>query len=277
MKTGKNKNERGIIMTMKKTVSVFLALVLAAVFSAGCFAQNTESNVDVEKNGIRLSLSDKAAIICGEVYVPLRETLEKICPEASLLWDDGSIIIIYPEKNVFLLKIGDPSLTIGTKTAQDNASKMLQTENAPFLVNDKTYVPISIMREIGARLSGAVLSYTAYTDNVISQKAVIWANALSTRRGLVRYNMMSDSMRQDFLAEQTANNGEEGKFVIGWSSPWVTSFDVTSDESCADITYYMTDSSGMIYKMHEKLTFEMQNASLRVAKSEIGEIEFLDE
>lgn len=50
-----------------------------------------------------------------------------------------------------------------------------------------------------------------------------WANALKTRDGKPRYEMMSNKAKQKFEQEQIQRSGENWNYNIGDSSPWVVS------------------------------------------------------
>ena len=101
------------------------------------------------------------------------------------------------------------------------------------------------------------------------EKACIWAQALADRDGLQRYKIMTDDMRRRFVEEQKEYIcGEDWNFVIGYSSPFVTGFNITSFGDTAFITYHQADSSGETYSISEKLTFTGEKGSRLVASSE---------
>ncbi|MDD4690601.1 MAG: hypothetical protein PHE51_12775 [Eubacteriales bacterium] len=90
--------------------------------------------------------------------------------------------------------------------------------------------------------------------------ADIWANAWMTRDGKSRYEIMSESMKQEFENEQLRVNGEDGSpWVIRWSSPWVVSYSIEVNEDKAVINYEYTDSTTAIYQGTESITIGYEN------------------
>ena len=85
--------------------------------------------------------------------------------------------------------------------------------------------------------------------------AADWAEALSLREGETRYNMMSESMKEQFVKERIAEEGEDWSFHnIRGSSPWVNDYEITLTGDKATIVYDMQDS-GQHYEMIEILKF----------------------
>ena len=91
-----------------------------------------------------------------------------------------------------------------------------------------------------------------------------WANALETRDGKVRFDMMSEDCKAAFIEEQKAGLGDDWNYVIGWSSPWVVSYEVEAKEGTAIITYKMQDSTPQYYYMKELLRFGEENGEMVV-------------
>jgi Antirepressor regulating drug resistance, predicted signal transduction N-terminal membrane component len=93
--------------------------------------------------------------------------------------------------------------------------------------------------------------------------ASLWGDALKTRDGMVRYEIMSAGMQKDFLAERGGMAGDP--FVIGQSSPWVQDFSVAMDGGDALVTYWYTESTGSTFKSVERLTFGEEDGRTVVA------------
>ena len=98
----------------------------------------------------------------------------------------------------------------------------------------------------------------------IRDMAENWAKALETRDGKVRYDMMSKECQAAFIEEQKEALGDDWNYVIGWSSPWVVSYEVEAKEGTAIITYKMQDSCPQYYFMKELLRFGEENGELVV-------------
>ncbi|WP_458408009.1 hypothetical protein [Anaerotignum sp.] len=94
--------------------------------------------------------------------------------------------------------------------------------------------------------------------------ATTWAEALKTRDGKPRYDMMSEECKAAFIEEQKAGLGDDWNYVIGWSSPWVISYSIEMKEYSAIITYTMQDSNPQQYVMKELLKFGEENGELVV-------------
>lgn len=121
---------------------------------------------------------------------------------------------------------------------------------------------------------GCLVSYggsdpvSAQTDVALVEgvrsMAETWAKALETRDGKPRYEMMSEECKAAFIEEQKGALGDDWNYVIGWSSPWVMSYEVEAKEGTAIITYTMEDSSPSQYVMKELLRFGEENGKLVV-------------
>ncbi len=98
----------------------------------------------------------------------------------------------------------------------------------------------------------------------VRSMAETWAKALETRDGKPRYEMMSEACKAAFIEEQKGALGDDWNYVIGWSSPWVMSYEVEAKEGTAIITYTMEDSSPSQYVMKELLRFGEENGKLVV-------------
>jgi hypothetical protein len=94
------------------------------------------------------------------------------------------------------------------------------------------------------------------------QKAETWAEALKTRDGKSRYAIMSENMKEQFVAEQKKRSGEDWNYNIGGSSPWVVDYDIDIHRDTATITYHFADSDGVKYERTEIITFGRENNRL---------------
>lgn len=92
-------------------------------------------------------------------------------------------------------------------------------------------------------------------ENKIAELAEIWANALITRDGKPRYEMMSEKAKAQFEQEQITRSGENWNYNIGDSSPWVVSFNIDIDGMTAFVHYDLQTSEPANYQMKEIVTF----------------------
>lgn len=111
----------------------------------------------------------------------------------------------------------------------------------------------------GSDASGEVLTEKAALTAEQQEITRLWAEALSLRDGKLRYERMGEKAKARFEEEQKAVQGEDWDFNIGWSSPWVVSYEVEEKENAAIITYYMQDSEPQQYTMKELLKFGKEN------------------
>lgn len=111
----------------------------------------------------------------------------------------------------------------------------------------------------GSDASTEVLTKNAALTTEQQEITRLWAEALSLRDGKLRYDFMGEKAKARFEEEQKAVQGEDWDFNIGWSSPWVVSYEVEEKENAAIITYYMQDSEPQQYTMKELLKFGKEN------------------
>jgi hypothetical protein len=84
-----------------------------------------------------------------------------------------------------------------------------------------------------------------------------WAEALKNRDGKTRYELMAPESKADYYNSLIEINGEvEYPWVIGWSSPYVESYDIKINDTSAVITYVTkTQSEPDEYIYREQLFF----------------------
>ncbi len=98
----------------------------------------------------------------------------------------------------------------------------------------------------------------------ITELTTMWANALKTRDGKPRYEMMSEKAKEKFKQEQIIRAGENWSYNIGYSSPWVVDFEIEIDGMAATITYLTQTSEPAYYSTEEQLTFIKEDGKLLV-------------
>ncbi|NIK21691.1 M56 family metallopeptidase [Paenibacillus lupini] len=98
----------------------------------------------------------------------------------------------------------------------------------------------------------------------IGELTEVWANALKTREGKPRYEMMSSKAKDKFIQEQIIRSGENWNYNIGVSSPWVVDFESEIDGMNVIITYLTLTSEPNYYKTVESLKFSRENGKLVV-------------
>ena len=100
----------------------------------------------------------------------------------------------------------------------------------------------------------------------ISEK---WAEALKNRDGKIRYELMAPKSKSDYYNSLIEINGDiEYPWVIGWSSPYVESYDIKTSGTSAVITYITKYQSELEeeYIYQEELFFTNIDGKTYVSK-----------
>lgn len=156
--------------------------------------------------------------------------------------------------------------TDGKKALQERLAEILNREKR------KRGMALVAMTLVLALTCGCFVSYGGTEESALDAMAEnaaltaeqqeitrLWAEALSLRDGKIRYDKMGEKAKAQFEEEQKAVQGEDWDFNIGWSSPWVISYEVEEKENAAIITYIMQDSTPQQYTMKELLKFGEEN------------------
>ena len=245
---------------------------------------DTDVPVSVYAGGKPIELTDKPFVKNGEVYVPVREFLNNASQGAEIIWNDDRTLIIKNSYNSEVLnKNVDAEVNFAidsnlykTKDSVKNVVLTSKLQNAPVLVDSKTYIPYELIRKINENLrtsDGIEITVGESSDYAeMLNKSTAWADGLKTRDGKPRYEMMTDAMQQDFIKAQTEYvNSDEWNYVIGYSSPWTISSDILIKDNNAYIWYYQSDSTPEMYVYNEIITFEKSDGKLLVSNSEEAE------
>ena len=178
---------RFIMIKNKKTTSRFMSVISAViaaimlsttVFASGVLSDLTTDDytIEITNNGGKIELTNKPFIENDEVYLPLRETLEKVGvmehPDSKIEWNNGKIdldiayfvdayathkspndgqgIDIITIISNYAIEIGKPAIQLYThpNLVGQNISKEQSMDNAPVLKGSNTYIPYSYIRTI---------------------------------------------------------------------------------------------------------------------------------
>lgn len=270
-------------MKESKLSAALSAILLCTSFCGGAFADNSAAAVSVYKGGDALSLSNSAFIQNDTVYLPLRELLDSLSGgKIEIVWnDDKSIVLngtfvkatdeITPSSAEFKIGSNKLKITRGDKVREFDLSQ------PAILLNNRTYVSYDLSVILNANLYPdggfeTVIAADEMTENELD-RTLTWANALKTRDGKPRYDMMTEDMQNKFIEDQKAliNDNENWNYTIGFSSPHVVSYDVAVSGNTAYISYHLTDSSDESYIVDEKLTFNNRDNTLLVSEYETVE------
>ena len=198
--------------------------------------------------------------------------LEISCDGEAVQGKDGAYRKAY---SLMILQEAERSLQrqAALTTCFTDGKKALQERLVEILNGEKRKRGMSLvaMTLVLALTCGCFVSYggTEESAEVLAENAALtaeqqeitrlWAEALSLRDGKLRYDKMGEKAKAQFEEEQKAVQGEDWDFNIGWSSPWVISYEVEEKENAAIITYIMQDSTPQQYTMKELLKFGEEN------------------
>lgn len=174
----KTLTRRFMMMKTKKTTGKFvsvlsvvlaLAMLSTTVFASGVLAGLTEDTytVEITNNGEAMELVNKPFIESGQVYVPLREVIEKVGyneTNSYITWNDGTIDIALlndsGENSLCRLKIGSAFLQLmrfqgndlyGVSMGDETMTRVsvdISHGNAPVLKGSTTYIPLDMANYI---------------------------------------------------------------------------------------------------------------------------------
>lgn len=162
---------RFIMIKNKKTTSRFMSVLSAViavvmlsttVFASGILSDLTTDDYTIEilNNGEKIELTNKPFIENGEVYVPLREVIDKSFSKddgvTDIKWNDGTIdvtIAYYQgESGMYRLKIGSNLLGLKHISFDEHDKNFDEIENnvgisqglkqTPVLKKSTTYIPL---------------------------------------------------------------------------------------------------------------------------------------
>lgn len=149
---------------------------------------------------------------------------------------------------------GSP-LAFGEVNAKSRIQNVLNYHRLPVWIIITTIVLLLVM-SIG--LISNPEAQTRITEQEKSTMASTWAEALKTRDGKPRYELMSEGMKENFISTQKQRS-DPWNFNIGVSSPWVVDYEITINGNSADILYHMTDSTNADYEKQETIYFGKEN------------------
>lgn len=264
-------------MKESKLSAALSAILLCTSFCGGAFADNSAAAVSVYKGGKPLTLGNSAFIQNETVYLPLRELLDNLSDsKIEIVWNDDKSIVLngtfaktadetVPSRAEFRIGSNELKITRGEKAWEFALSQ------PAILLNNRTYVSYDLAVILNANLYPdggfeTVIAADEMSENELN-RALIWADALKTRDGKPRYDIMTEDMQNKFIEDQKAliNDNENWNYTIGFSSPHVVSYDVAVSGNTAYISYHLTDSSNESYIVDEELTFDNKDNTLYVS------------
>lgn len=247
---------------MKRRYMWFSSILCICLLFTSVQAAFASSNASMENQPTVFINADKhlitgAILSSGKTMVPAKEffAVWNIKP----LYDNKMKTVTAKDAATAI------TLTVGKKTAILNG-KEVQLAQAPKIEAGTMYVNLRFLTEaFGGTIQFDKKSVSVNVDfqhiNVLTK---IWANALKSRDGKPRFDMMSDEAKEKFKQQQINRSGENWNYIIGDSSPWVTAYEVHIRNLIATITYVTKTSEPAYYQTKEMLTFIEKNGQLIV-------------
>jgi hypothetical protein len=181
----------------------------------------------------------------------------------------SSLLSFASEMRVFS---GSP-LTFGEQNAENRIKNVLSYRRLPawtlaVILLALVLIGVSLLSNpASAEDPAAQPGEQSFSGQELYSMAEAWAEALKTRDGEPRYEMMSENMKEAFIAAQKLRS-EPWNFNIGVSSPWVTSYEITVKADSAEILYHMTDSTQQTYDKKEIIYFGEENGKIVVTEAD---------
>lgn len=142
----KNKKTTSKLISVLSVI-VALAMLSTTIFASGVLSALSETNdtIEITNNGKKIELINKPFIENGEVYLPLRETFERLGvmdhAGSYISWDNGKIEVFFGyDSNGTAVKMDDRfEMEIGKKYLFYNPSNDLPNSDAS---RDMDYAPL---------------------------------------------------------------------------------------------------------------------------------------
>lgn len=156
----------------RKLFSVISVCVAVIMLSSTVFGNEiSKSNnltVEIFNTGEQVKLTNHPFIENDTVYLPLREFMQRLGmnDETGIVWDNG-IITLYLEghSDYYVIEIDKKQIQYDSLEHLPNSLAIMDVENPPLLVNDKTYIPYEYINFIFNRFGDShLIDYEIY-DN----------------------------------------------------------------------------------------------------------------
>lgn len=183
--------------------------------------------------------------------------MELSCDERVLKEMDETIKKPYANSLLSLAtrthRINGSPLAFGEGNVKVRIKNVLNYKRPKFWIS---VIAILIATGIGIGLMSNPKAENAPDFSDIYDVSEKWAEALKQRDGKIRYEMMSPESKTDYYNALVDMNGEDYPWVIGVSSPYVTSYDIKTSGTSAVITYITKTSEPEEYIYQEELFFD---------------------
>lgn len=202
-------------------------------------------------------------------FVLMSKDMELSCDECVLKQIQGNIKQSYASSLLSLVTekrtINSSPLAFGEGNIEERIKNVLNYKK-PKLWIVVISCAIAVFIAIGL-ISNPALANGASEHSEIYSVADTWAQALKSRDGKVRYQLIRPEMKDDYYQSLVSLYGEEHPWTIGVSSPYVVDYDIKENQTNAVITYTTATSDGQTYVYQEQLSFETDAQNTYVSTS----------
>lgn len=135
---------------MKKILSALL--IMMTLFTSAAFATDdllispapAEKEIDVLVNGEKLELDVAPIIVNDRTMLPMRAIFEALGAKVNWI-PTGRVIIATKDELMITMQIDNANMVI--ETTESTEKEVLTLDAAPFILNDRTLVPVRAVAE----------------------------------------------------------------------------------------------------------------------------------
>lgn len=133
-------NERNNIIMKKMMITVVMSAILFAVANH----VTAEDGITVYVNGEEIVSDVPAMIINDRTVLPMRTIFEKLGANVTWIAED-QLIFATKGTDMVVMQIGN--LQMSVQTIDEDGIEVVELDTAPFVYNDRTFVPVRAVAE----------------------------------------------------------------------------------------------------------------------------------
>ena len=133
-------NERNNIIMKKMMITVVMSAILFAVANH----VTAEDGITVYVNGEEIVSDVPAMIINDRTVLPMRTIFEKLGANVTWMAED-QLIFATKGEDMMVMQIGNSQMSV--QTIDEDCIEVVDLDTAPFVYNDRTFVPVRAVAE----------------------------------------------------------------------------------------------------------------------------------
>lgn len=259
----KNKKQTSKIMSILSALAAVL-LLSTTIFASSILTDmaTDDYRIEIINGGKKIELVNKPFFNEGELYIPLRETLENLGfnENNSLInWDDGTVTVAITQNNgvsgIFKMKIGSGSIDMkhidNIRSIDMNNGSGITTRmsfhTVPILKNSVTHIPLNNINYIVYGFFGMgtsnELTYNVYdrNNNDVTDEADILTNDIKAAKKMQTptgtaelffksFNKSNFEEMKKYCTQSCVDTFFGNGFVFGMKKASVTSMGISQEE-----------------------------------------------